>query len=383
MSRRAIAAALAACTVLAGCAQSKPVTSDPTRTATFPGSGGAPTASASPGTCAEVAGALSPQERAGQVVLIGVASLDAADRVAASKPAGVVLTGSFKTGVAGVKAVTDRLRSGTPGAIVAVAQEGGAAQPLSGAGFDTIPAAPEAGKLGQAELRTKWAAWGVQLKDAGVTLNLAPVADVVPAAKASGPLAGRSFGADPNAVATSVTAVVDGLHLAGVGSAVGHFPGQGELTTSTDAGPAVDAVTDAASPGLAPFRAAALAGSDALVVSTATYQKLDPGAPAALSGAVLKAIRNDVRFTGVVASDDLAAKSVAGVPAAQRAVAFVRAGGDLAYFSDPSVAEQAIAGLAAAAESDQGLNGRLSEAAANVLGLKASYGLARCTAAKG
>ncbi len=82
------------------------------------------------------------------------------------------------------------------------------------------------------------------------------------------------------------------------------------------------------------------------MVATAWYPRIDPDAPAAFSPAVVALLRDDLGFDGVIASDDLGvAKAVAGVPAAQRAVRFVRAGGDLAISVDaPAVLAMVVRG---------------------------------------
>ena len=62
---------------------------------------------------------------------------------------------------------------------------------------------------------------------------------------------------------------------------------------------------------------------------------------------------------------------------------FIKVGGELAVVSDPSVAEAAIGGLAAAAASDPDLAKRLATATANVLALKSKVGLSDCIAVRG
>ena len=96
--------------------------------------------------------------------------------------------GRSRVGVAGLRSVSDALqRLATPDATAGVGfllsanQEGGGVQGLSGPGFDTIPSALVQGTWSTDALEARADTWGSQLMDAGVDVDFAPVADVVPA----------------------------------------------------------------------------------------------------------------------------------------------------------------------------------------------------------
>ncbi len=384
MNRVIKVAAVLSAVVLAGCAQSYPSASPSTPAAT-PASASAttePTVTA--GSCTDVASRMTPAEQAGELILIGLGTAPDATIKATLSGAhvgGVVLTGPFNTGVAGVKAITQQLAAIDPNILVATSQEGGAAQALSGTGFDTIPAAADQAKLPAAELRTKWSAWGRQLVQAGVHLNLAPVVDVVPAsAAATSVVAARSYGADPQAVATAVTAVVSGLADAGIAASARNAP---SLGTAAGAVPMDATLTADAVLGDVPLRATINAGAAALIVPAASFTAIDPSALAVYSPTVMALVGDELRFPGVIISDDLAGAASAPVPAAQRALIFLKAGGDLAYTSDPALAAELARGLTDAAASDPTVEARLLQSATNVLELKAKVGLAHCEVVKG
>lgn len=379
----AIALVLAG-TVLAGCAQNRPA---PAAASDAPESAAIPSASATaptslPGTCTAVAEKMTPAEQAGQVLMVGLSSSPDDATMAllrGTHVGGVVLTGPLTTGVEGVKGVTGSLDAGM---LVAAQQEGGAVQPLSGPGFDTIPGPADQAKLTPADLRARWGAWGRQLKDAGVLLNLAPTADVVPAAnQATSPVAGRSFGSDPQKVADAVASAVSGIEDAGLAASLRTFPGLGTAVSAN--GKVTDSTTTMDAALSAPVTAAIAAGVDVLVVPLATFTQLDAGAPAVFSAPVVGLVRDGLRFPGVLASDDLAGPGAASVPAGQRALGFLKAGGDLAVTSDPALATAMAKGLTDAAASDPAVKARLAESAANVLGLKSKLGLVQCEAVRG
>ncbi|MDQ7993695.1 MAG: glycoside hydrolase family 3 N-terminal domain-containing protein [Propionicimonas sp.] len=382
--------------LLAGCAVTPPEPPGsnpplPTRSTTSPAATppATPTPSPSPTpTCRATAEELSPAERAGQVVMVGVAgSLDRAERKAITDHhlGAVILMGGSARGVSKTAALTDSLQdlAGDLGILVAVDQEGGLVQRLKGTGFSTIPSAAEQARWSPDELTERATEWAEQLVAAGVQLNLAPVADVVPRRNVSAnePVAGlrRGYGTDPEKVSRHVLAFLAGMHAGGVATAVKHFPGLGAVKGNTDfADDVVDDTTTADSDLLVPFWDALAAGTEAVMVSSAVYRRIDPDAIAGFSPAVVALLR-DAGFDGVVVSDDLgAAKALAGVPARERAVRFLAAGGDLAISVDPAVAGDMAEGLVERAADDQEFAARLVESAARVLALKQAHGLVDC-----
>jgi len=117
-----------------------------------------------------------------------------------------------------------------------------------------------------------------------------------------------------------------------------------------------------------------------VMVSSAVYTRIDATQPAAFSRAVVTdLLRTRLGFGGVVISDDLGrAVAVAGVPAAQRAVRFVAAGGDLVLTVDPQTAGPMIDALVARAATDPEFATALTASARRVLDVKHAQGLLRC-----
>lgn len=382
--------------VLAGCTAvpsapttTPPGTVTPSTAAPSASTPATPTPTPSPADrCLAAAESLSPKVRVGQLIMVGVnGGLDAAERRAITRyqVGSVVLLGEQGGGVKATATLTARLAKLNPKAalLVAADQEGGLVQRLTGPGFSTIPSATRQARMSDAELRQAAARWGGQLARAGVLLNLAPVADVVPAAKRStnAPIGRlqRGYGADPDKVAAKTAAVIAGLGDSGVGASVKHFPGLGEVVGNTDhTGNVVDRVTRASSASLAPFRAAAEAGVGSVMISSATYTKIDVKRQAVFSPKVIGLLR-DWGYEGVVISDDLgAAVAVRKVPAAQRAVRFLAAGGDVVINADPALTAAMAGGVLKRAGQDPDFAAAVTESAARVLRLKQELGLYDC-----
>ena len=234
-----------------------------------------------------------------------------------------------------------------PGLWVAADQEGGAVQTLRGPGFEPLPSALDQGALPPGELAALADRLGASLQSAGVNLDLAPVADIVPAGTESreparsAPSTG-STAAPPPSWSPRPATVVDGLAGAGVTATLKHFPGLGRVRGNTDTtADVVDSTTTAgdeqvaafARPGPLPRRARSSWSR------RPPYTQLDPDAEAAFSPIVLTdLLRGQLGFDGVVISDDFGtAAAVQDVPAGERAVRFLAAGGTLVLTVDPAI----------------------------------------------
>lgn len=340
---------------------------------------------------------LTRTERAGQVLMIGVpagSAGSAATLATRYQVGGVFLRGRstvsatvLRRQLAAVQTASRRA-TGIP-VHVAVDQEGGKVQTLSGAGFVTLPPARTQGTWTTATLAARTRAAAKALRAAGITLNLAPVADTVAVAdRASNPPIGRSareYGSTPSAAAADVATVVTASRAERLSTAAKHFPGLGRVRANTDtSAAAVDAVTTARDANLAPFTAAIDSGTAMVMMSSARYPKLDSKAIAAFSPAIATTLlRRDLHFTGVVVSDDLGnAKALASVPVGSRAVRFIGAGGDLVLSVNTAHAPLMRTALLAEAKRSATFARRLDEAATRVVAGKVAAGLIGCTAAQ-
>lgn len=343
---------------------------------------GAPATAA--GTDARLA-RMSLEQRVGQLLMVGVpatgASAAALDSVSRYHVGGVILTGRSSAGTAATANVVAALqaRASTP-LLVSADQEGGSVQVLSGPGFATMPSAVVQGRQAPATLRANARTWGSQLRAGSVRVNLAPVADTVPNPAGNPPIGGfdRQYGATPAAVSAHAGAFASGMTDAGVVPTVKHFPGLGRVTADTDTTAGVtDTVTTRTDPYLQPFRDVVRAGSPFVMMSTATYARIDPGHPAAFSVIVLRdMLRSDLGFDGVVISDDLGnARQVAAYAPGDRATRFVGSGGDIVLTVNPAVLPAMFSALVARARSDAAFRARVDESALRVLAAKQRLGL--------
>jgi len=344
-------------------------------------------------SCARVVDKMSLSERTGQLLMIGVSSAGIRESekaiVEETRAGSVILLGNTTAGASAVRRVVSDVRAATRSpedarVMVAADQEGGLVQRLKGSGFATIPSARVQAKQSDAELRRNAYDWGRQLKEAGINVNLAPVADVVPMSMAwvNQPIGQlrRGYGSSPKRVAAKVTAFTEGMDRAGVATAVKHFPGLGRVRGNTDyVSRVVDTKTTRDDAALAGFRAAVDAGADMVMVSSASYRKIDAEHRAAFSTVIMdEMLREDLGFSGVVISDDLAAAAMRVLPPEERARRFIRAGGDLLIVGDARLATPMADAIEREASDNPAFAKRVTTSATRVVAMKERRGLAHC-----
>ena len=345
-------------------------------------------------TCGEqLAAALTPAQRAGQLLMVGLQPTGSSRALAAQVKSqglgGVIYLGGWSNGAASMATISARLQAAAQdGLLVAADQEGGQVQQLRGSGFERMPSARTQAQSSPATEEQNVEAWSRALKKAGVNINLAPVADTVPTSlgAANQPIGRyrRDFApGSPKTNATYAAAFVRGTLAAGIAPTVKHFPGLGRITGNTDVTSTgiTDRTADADDPYLAPFAAGIEAGAPLVMVSSASYPKLDADNPAMFSKAIVTGLlRDTMGFDGVVITDDVgAARAVSAVPVGQRATRFIAAGGDIVLTARSSQASAMLKAIAAKRKASPEFADQVDAAAARVLDLKADLGLVKCS----
>ncbi|WP_125775549.1 glycoside hydrolase family 3 N-terminal domain-containing protein [Antribacter gilvus] len=329
------------------------------------------------------------EEKVGQLLMAGVdvqaQNPVTADLVRQHHVGNVFLAGRTQAGRGAVAALTQSFRDlvgqgvthGTP-LLVATDQEGGLVQVLRGDGFSEVPRATEQAALDPAVLQQHAQGWGAELAAAGINLDLAPVMDLVPAGTegSNAPVGyfARNYGTTPEQVTASANAFSAGLRAGGVETVIKHFPGLGRVTANTDDATGVtDTVTVPGDPSVGVFAAGIEAGARYVMMSSAVYTQIDPGAPAVFSPAAVSLLRDDLGFDGVIMTDDLSgADQVAAWSPGDRAVLAVAAGVDLVLASaDATVVPEMAQALVGRARTDPAFAARVDESARRVLAGKA------------
>jgi beta-N-acetylhexosaminidase len=356
----------------------------------------APRAAAVTATCADtVLASMTEAQRIGQLFMVGLKynQLSSTTRSAIAKYhfGSVWFSQKTSVGVTALRAVSNAVQAQATLAgthhvrfFIAANQEGGYVQALNGPGFDVIPTALTQGTWSTTTLRARAARWGRQLRAAGVNLNFAPVADVVPpgtdATNAPIGKLKREFGHYVSVVSPHVTAFIVGMRDAGVATTAKHFPGLGRVRGNTDYTSGVtDTVTTRHDAYIQPFARAVGAGVPFAMVSLATYTRIDPAHLAAFSSTVMRTmLRGDLGFHGVVMSDSLSAAAVSSIIPGSRAIRFLTQGGDMIVLGPLDQAITMAQAIAARAAVNSWFRARVNNAALHVLRAKQAAGLLPC-----
>jgi len=227
-----------------------------------------------------------------------------------------------------------RARSRLP-LLISADLERGAGQQFTGA--TQLPPLAALGYLD--ELNTTRQAAAITAREAlelGVDWILAPVADLD--IEPDNPIVGtRSFGADATRVAAHVTAWISGCRAEGAHCCAKHFPGHGRTTSdSHERRPVVPASRADLELDLTPFRAAVIAGADAIMTAHVSFPALDPdGAPATASRLIVRdLLRNELEFNGLVMTDALIMRGILEDGSEQALIAPVNAGCDVLLYPE-------------------------------------------------
>lgn len=261
---------------------------------------------------------------------------------------GVILFKRNVRSAAQLKKLVTALHATGPGVepLIGIDHEGGRVHRLPKP-FTHFPAAGRLGSEQNAEAVGR--AMGRELSAVGIDLDFAPVLDVW-----SNPrnqvIGDRAFATTPADAAARALALARGLLRGGVLPCGKHFPGHGDtLGDSHFVLPTVrKSRAELSRVELPPFRAAIRAGLPALMTAHVVYPALDPKRPATLSARISRdLLRRELRFRGVLFSDDLEMQAVASrrKPGAC-AVEALRAGCDMLLVClSLDVAREAIDGV--------------------------------------
>lgn len=342
------------------------------------------------------AASLTEEQAIGQLMMVAfdtAASRTALDDLIAAEHVGNVIYLGGWDGATRVKRTSAHLQeqateaatAGIP-LLLAADQEGGEVRQLRGEGFSRPPTAKVQAQMSSAELTQAAKGWAGELKAVGINVNLAPVTDTVPAeiGRANEPIGkwGRQYGADPDTVTKASTAFLKGMIDGGVMGTVKHFPGLGRIENNTDFNTTgiTDTVATPDDPFLAPFTAGVEAGAGLVMVSSARYPGLDATKTQAMFSKpiITDLLRARLGYDGVVITDDINAKAVRSIPAAERATSYIAAGGDILLTGDPGSVPEMVTALADRARADEDFATQLETSVLRVVALKERMGLISC-----
>ncbi len=209
------------------------------------------------------------------------------------------------------------------------------------------------------------------LTDLGIQVNLSPVCDV--SQNPDDYIYSRTTGQNAEETAAYVAAVVGSAKENGVSSVLKHFPGYGP-NADTHTGFSVDErpLETFQQEDFLPFLAGMASGADAVLVSHNVMACVDDKSPASLSAEVHWLLRNDLGFSGVILTDDLAMAAITEQYDDNAAILAIASGNDMVISTD--YAHDILQVTEAVKQGEISME-RLEEAVLRVLNWKYSLGL--------
>lgn len=280
-------------------------------------------------------------------------------------PAGYILFARNVESREQLRALTDALRAihGRERLLVSIDQEGGRVARMKPPEWDRYPPGEAFAKLWDIApasaieaARANAEALGIDLAEAGITVDYWPVLDV----RQPGThdvIGDRALGNEPMQVAALGRAILDGLARAGVAGCIKHMPGHGRARSDSHKElPTVEASEAELATDIEPFRT--LAHAPIGMTAHLRYTAWDAENPATQSEFVVREIiRKRIGFAGLLLSDDIYMEALSGsIP--ERGVKALAAGCDVVLNCHGGVAD-----MAAVASALPGISG---EAAARL-----------------
>jgi len=212
-------------------------------------------------------------------------------------------------------------------------------------------------------------------KNLGVNCFLGPILDIVTGQNPW--LNGRTWSINPIAIAEKSSAYIRGLQANGVAAAAKHFPGYSDIERD----PAIDPDARNIAPlqsfesSFVPFIDAIKNDVEIIMTGPAIVNAIDSVNPASISSSVIRVLREQLGFQGVILSDDLDAKAILrGQPITQIAIEALNAGSDYLLIADiDGNVNQIVSAIVSAVESGVLAENRLNDAATKIRSLAVKY----------
>jgi beta-N-acetylhexosaminidase len=309
---RAVAALAAVAALLAACGDNtaRPPASSSTTKASTPAAAPAPPLCTDP---AAVPASLSPPEKLAQLLMVGVKNADDARAVVTTYHVGGIFIGSWTDMSIFDGPLAEIARSsGKLPLAVSVDEEGGRVSRLK----KRIGPSPSPKELAATQtvqqVHDVALTRGQAMKSMGITVDFAPVVDVVAGDTPDDTVIGdRSFGSTPQAVIDYAGAYAQGLRDAGLLPVLKHFPGHGHGSGDSHKGGVVTPpLAELQDNDLIPYQTLVKASPVAVMIGHLQVPGLTDDDPASLSPKAVQLLRlgtgyGGPPFDGPIFSDDL------------------------------------------------------------------------------
>ncbi|MFN4197069.1 MAG: glycoside hydrolase family 3 N-terminal domain-containing protein [Caldimicrobium sp.] len=212
--------------------------------------------------------------------------------------------------------------------ILAVDQEGGRVIRIPGDFASPYEASKKYDLYGE-EYFLEWAkSLALSVKEKGLNLNLSPVVDLA-GEEAEEFLRFRTFGDDPQKVSKLAEKFIEVHRTLGIETCLKHFPGLGGV--KIDPHKELPIKRNFTEADLFPFRT--LSGKVKFIMTTHLLLTDFDKKPTTFSDKLIKFLRNDIGFKGVIITDDIAMGALDSYPLEERILSAIASGHNLIIFT--------------------------------------------------
>lgn len=186
-----------------------------------------------------------------------------------------------------------------------------------------------------------------ELLACGINLNLAPVCDIWNNEQ-NKVIWDRAFGSDHETVSKYISSMIRGFQTNGILSCAKHFPGHGNTAKDShfDLPIVKKSLEKIREEELQPFIKAIKARVDFVMMAHIIVEEIDSQLPCSLSSRAHEILRNELKYKGLILSDDMQMKAITDHRGTGEAAAMaIKAGSDLVEYRDMSEAIIGLEGL--------------------------------------
>ncbi|TSC77747.1 MAG: beta-N-acetylhexosaminidase [Parcubacteria group bacterium Gr01-1014_33] len=332
------------------------------------------------GSSQEKIAALSSEEKIGQMLMVaipeGPLSDETAEWLRIHHIGGIILLGGNVKSEAQVRELIADLQKtarnpGDPPLFIAGDQEGGRVSRFHFLNELT----PQRSVRDEYQAFLVGKARGTELRGLGVNVNFSPVLDV--SEEPGEFMYARTFAGDSEQVTKLGIAMVRGYQKSGMVAVAKHFPGHGETPVDSHRTlPMLNRNDRAWEDHVLPFRTVIREGVEMIMVGHLKFPHIDPLYPASLSPFFVdEVLREELKYRGVIITDDLAMGAVAdSFTLSDAAVQAVRAGADIVLaVKDRQDYNAVYTGLVRAVEQGEISQERINKSVIRILALKGKF----------
>ncbi len=341
----------------------------------------------------DIVNRMSTDEKIGQLFILAVRHTDygkpalKVDETVASfvrkyRPGGIILFSlNFESPLQTIKLIRDLQETSAYPLFITTDEEGGKVSRLGKSeqmGVISLPPAEEMAAYSRAELIEQASeVLGMDMKELGFNMNMAPVADVVVPGKYN-PIGNRSFGSDPELTGDLTAASVRGFQKAGIAPVLKHFPGHGNVGGDSHNGAVTSRSTreEFYTRDFIPFMKGIEAGCPFVMIGHISAPALtNRDEPASLSYEIqTRILRKELGFRGLIITDAMDMGAIKNIySSGTAALKAFQAGTDIILM--PENIPEAQFSLKKALESGELTQERLDESVIRILKVKIDNGL--------